>query len=505
MKKIYIVLFIGIVLPWIQSCTDLSETVYDQIPTDKYGKNSKEIAALVAPVYNSVRNARSWNFRHLLDEVSDMQVVPTRKGGDWWDGGQHMYAKQHTWTYDNCSLITGLYSDCYGSISTCNKVLKMVEGIEMDGKDKIMAEIRGVRALFYYHVIDNFGQAPLVTNFDETALPTSSSRKVLYDFVISELTAIKDVVRDDVTSASYGKFTKGAAYTLLAKMYLNAGVWTGTPEWQKCADACAVVMGMPYILEPDWKVSFAVKNELSKEIIFPAVFQLGAGGNNIANYSLHYLDDAVLGLNLGSWNGCCADPNYVKEYDQDDKRYNWSFLTGPMKDPATGLTVITAHGRPLIHTPEVTMYEATATNWGWCNQEDGARIWKWEIPKGLSGDMDNDFAIFRLADVYLMKAECMVRLAGAPVAEATNLVNSIRSRAFSPAKPIVTASLDDIRKERRFEFAWEQMSRQDNIRFGTFLNAVPGWRGVSDAKRLLFPIPKDAINVNPGLTQNPGY
>jgi len=506
MKKIYIILlFIALaVLPWMQSCTDLKETVYDQIPTDQYGKNSKEIASLVAPVYNSVRNARSWNFRHLLDESADMQVVPTRKGGDWWDGGQHMYAKTHTWTNNNCPLITGLYSDCYGSISTCNKILKMVEGIEMDGKDQVIAEIRGVRALFYYHIIDNFGQAPLVTNFDETALPTSSSRKVLFDFVISELTAIKDVVRADVSSASYGKFTKGAAYALLAKMYLNAGVWTGTPEWQKCADACDVVMGLPYILEPDWKISFAVKNELSKEIIFPAVFQLGAGGNNIANYTLHYLDDGILGLNLGSWNGCCADPNYVKEYDQDDKRYNWSFLTGAMKDPATGLTVITAHSRPLIHTPEVTMYEATASNWGWCNQEDGARIWKWEIPKGLSGDMDNDYAIFRLADIYLMKAESLVRLSG-PNSVATDLVNAIRARAFSPAKPIASASLDDVRKERRYEFAWEQMGRQDNIRFGTFLNAVPGWRGVSDAKHLLFPIPKDALDVNPGLTQNPGY
>ena len=506
MKKIYIILlFIGLpLLPWMHSCTDLNETVYDQIPTDQYGNNSKEIASLVAPVYNSVRNARSWSFRHLLDEVSDMQVVPTRKGGDWWDGGQHMYAKTHTWTNNNCGLITGLYNDIYGSISTCNKVLKLVEGIEMDGKNLVIAEIRGVRALFYYHVIDNFGQAPLVVSFDETALPTSASRKVLYDFVISELAAIKDSVRADVTSASYGKFTKGAAYALLAKMYLNAEVWTGIPEWQKCVDACNVVMGLPYILESDWKISFAVKNELSKEIIFPAVFQLGAGGNNIANYSLHYLDDAVLGLNLGSWNGCCADPNYVKEYDQDDKRYNWSFLTGPMKDPATGLVVVTAHSRPLIHTPEVTMYEATATNWGWCNQEDGARIWKWEIPKGLAGDMDNDFAILRLADIYLMKAESLVRLSGSN-SVATDLVNAIRARAFSPAKPVVSASLDDVRKERRYEFAWEQMSRQDNIRFGTFLNAVPGWRGVSDPKHLLFPIPKDALDVNPGLTQNPGY
>ena len=235
----------------------------------------------------------------------------------------------------------------------------------------------------------------------------------------------------------------------------------------------------------------------------PAVYSSSLGGNQVPFMTLHYLDAVALGLSIGPWNGICADPNYVKEYDPADKRLAWSFLTGPMLDPATGKVLITAHGRPLIHTVDVTMYEAT-TNWGWCNQEDGARIWKWEIPKGLSSDLENDYAIFRLADVYLMKAECLTRLNGAN-AEATTLVNAIRKRAFSPEKPIALATLEDIRKERRFEMAWEQISRQDNIRFGTFLLPDLGWRGASDAKHLLFPIPKDATDVNPGLTQNPGY
>lgn len=510
MKKTYIkILFICLaVFPWMQSCTDLSETVYDQIPTDQFGKNSKEIAALVAPIYNSVRNYRGWNNRHLVDMAADMQVTPTRKGGDWWDGGQFMYTKQHTWTTNNVSLITGLYNDIYGSITTCNKVLKMVEGMtEMTDKDQIIAEIRGVRAFWYYAYVDNFGQGPLVTDFADTKLPVSSSRKVLYEFVISELNDIKDKLRSDVTSASYGKFTKGAAYSLLAKMYLNAMVWNpeAGPKWAECIAACDVVMSLPYVLEPDWKKTFQVKNEDSKEIIFPAVFKAINGGNNLPNATLHYLDAYALGLNIGPWNGLSADPNYVKEYDPEDRRLGWSFLTGPMLDPVTGLVIKTAHGRDLIHTIDITMNEATATNWGWCNQEDGARCYKWEIPKGLSGDLDNDYAIFRLADIYLMKAECLVRLNGNGNAAATALVNDIRKRAFTPEKPLTDVTLDDIRKERRYEFAWEMMSRQDNIRFGTFLDAVPGWRGTSEAKRLLFPIPKDAMDVNPGLTQNPGY
>ncbi len=509
MKKT--ILFILLVMsamtlsPWLQSCTDLNEGVYDQVATDKFGNTPKEIAALVGPVYNTLQAGRSWNFRHLADESADMLVVPTRKGGDWWDGGQHMYTKQHTWTNDNTPLITGAYSDIFSSITTCNKVLMLVQNKEgVPDKERTIAEIRAVRAFWYYYYVDYFGQGPLVTDFSVTELPTSKTRLELYNFVISELDAVKDLLRTEVNSSTYGRMTKGAAYTILAKMYLNAGVWAGAPQWQKCIDACNVVIGLPYVLEPDWKKTFQVKNEDSKEIILPAIYSALLGGNAIANQTLHYLDSKALGLSIGPWNGMCADPNYVKEYDPADKRLAWSFLRGPMLDPVTGLVIQTAHGRPLIHTDDVTMYEATTT-WGWCNQEDGARCWKWEIPKGLSSDLENDYAIFRLADIYLMKAECLVRLNNGPNTVATGLVNDIRRRVFIPEKPIASATLEDIRKERRFEMAWEQISRQDNIRFGTFLNAVPGWRGVSDVKHLLFPIPKNARDLNPGLTQNPGY
>jgi len=94
-------------------------------------------------------------------------------------------------------------------------------------KERTLAEIRGIRAFWYYILIDYFGNAPLVSDYESTELPGMSTRAQLYEFVVTELNDIKDVLRDDVTSESYGKFTKGAAYTLLAKMYLNAETWTG--------------------------------------------------------------------------------------------------------------------------------------------------------------------------------------------------------------------------------------------------------------------------------------
>ena len=123
-------------------------------------------------------------------------------------------------------------------------------------KTRTLAEIRGIRAFWYYILIDYFGNAPLVADYESTELPGMASRQQLYDFVVSELNAIKDVLRDDVSDESYGKFTQGAAYTLLAKMYLNAEVWTGTPNWQVVIDAADKVMSMDYIIEPNWKVNF---------------------------------------------------------------------------------------------------------------------------------------------------------------------------------------------------------------------------------------------------------
>lgn len=136
--------------------------------------------------------------------------------------------------------------------------------------------------------------------------------------------------------------------------------------------------------------------------------------------------------------------------------------------------LITAHDRPLIHTPEVTVIPGTerdGTIWGDVNQEDGARCNKWTFDKSLTNAMENDFHIFRLADVYLMKAECLIRTGGNN-AEATRLVNAVRERAYGNSNHnYASVDLEKIALERKFELAWECHARQDNIRFGTFQNA----------------------------------
>jgi len=512
MRNIKIFFTAGIVILFAMAtgCTKLDEDVYDKIPVDQFGTTTKQINALVGPVYKTLKDVWNTNdyYFSISEFTSDMAINPTRKGGDGWEGGWGKEMTQHTWTPE--SYIGVAFTMTYRNIGTCNKILSIVTESNILNKEGVIAEIRGVRAYWYYMLLDYYGNVPIVTDFNDLTLPETKTRKQVYEFVLSELNDIKDKVRSDVSSESYGKVTKGLIYTLLAKMYLNAMVWNpeGGTKWVESINACDTVMSLPYVLESNWKTNFAVQNQNSREIIFPVVFSAAEGGNYVAEMTLHYLDPIALGLHVSGWNMVCAMPDYVKAYDPDDKRLAWSFLAGPMLDPATGKVLITAHGRPLIHTIDITMkYAIDADGWGQAEQEDGARIAKWEHEKGLSGSgqSENDFAIFRLADIYLMKAEALVRN-GSDNNEAVRLVNEIRKRAFDdPTKLKSNVTLDDIYKERRFEFAWEMTSRQDMIRFGTYLNALPGWRQASPEKCLLFPIPTKAIDANPKLIQNPGY
>ncbi|MDX9883910.1 MAG: RagB/SusD family nutrient uptake outer membrane protein [Prolixibacteraceae bacterium] len=507
-NKITTLITVLILSVFYQGCTNLEEEVYDKLPVDEFGKTTKEINSLIAPIYRTFKDIFPTNFVYLSECSGDMAIVPTRKGGDWWDGGLFKELRLHKWT-PNTAAIRGPYNAAVKNISVCNKIYSIVEeNPAIDNKEITLAEIRGVRAFWYYLLCDYYGNVPIVTNFKDTSNPVTKTRKEVYNFIINELNAIKDIVRSDVTGASYGKITKGFVYTLLAKMYLNSLVWNpdGGAKWTECMNACNEVMKLPYVIEPNYKASFVAQNQNSKEIIFPCVFSVDDGGNRMHRYTLHYLDRLVFNLNITPYNGICAMPDYVKSFDPDDRRYAWSFITGPMINPASGKVIITAHGRELIHYVDVTKkYNIDADGWGQVEQEDGARCGKWEFENGLSAWMENDFAIFRLADVYLMKAECLVRL-GQDNAEATRLVNELRKRAFiHTGKLKSSVNLDDIYNERRFELAWEISCRQDMIRFGKFLNPIPGWKTSSASIYLLFPIPQTALDANPGLSQNPGY
>ena len=354
----------------------------------------------------------------------------------------------------------------------------------------------------------------------DKVFPGNSSRQEVFDWLIQEVEEIKDIC-PPATTENYGSFTQGAAYSLLAKLYLNAEAWGVTfsgNAYQKVIDNCDKVMAMGYILEPNWKDNFSVTNENSKEAILAATFSSSDTGNDgnvkneLHNNTLHYKDYLSLGITAsGTWNGICAQPEYVRLFDEEDARLDGTFLTGLMIDKSTGKPIMTDHNNELNHTIDVNMIpgmEYDGTNWSAVEQHDGARCFKWEFASDLTSSMGNDFHIFRLADIYLMKAEALLR-GGGSVSEATALVNTIRERGYGNSDHnYATVTLKEVQLERRLELAWEVYSRQDDIRFGCFTTGM--WpqsnceRKADDYLKLL-PVSQDAWQVNPNLKQNPGY
>jgi len=515
MRKIVKSILYVLLLVTIAACTDLKENVFDKLPVDKFGTTQEEMDAIIGPAYTSLKSLvsydSSWGW---ADMAGDIMIAPTRVGGDWWDGGEYMEQCMHTWTARSLA-IDPLWNNCMGAITTINSIFSIVEPNTLmtpELKAQILGELRGLRAFWYYQLIDYFGNVPIVTDYKSTEIPVNKTRAEVYKFIVDELNAVIPDLRSDVSDASYGKFTKGAAFTLLAKMYLNAQEWTGTANWEGAAAACDSVMNLDYIIEPEWKTNFDVHNEVSREIIFPVCFSKNdnwdTGGNIIHLFTLHYLDPIALGFNADAWNGLCVMPPFVKGFDDADQRKAGSFLTGPMIDPSTGKVLITSAGRPLIHTVDLTIVNKAGypTPWGEVNQEDGARINKWVFEKGMMNTfMENDVAVFRLADVYLMKAEALVRL-GKDIPEATHLVNLIRERGFGNTDhDYQSVTLDNIYNERGFELAFEFCRRQDMIRFGTFLLPRYMKPEVTPAYRKLLPIPFTAWQKNNNLVQNPGY
>ena len=228
--KIQSILLAGL-LTTLGACTDLSETLYDKIDANEYGQTDAQIASIVGRAYASLRGgsfdgANGYAFSEYVYFISaissDEAVLPARNGGaDWNDGGRYVQLKRHAWDDENVA-ITGAWRYCYNGISTVNSIIKQVDdsSLEQGQKDKIFAELRAIRAYFYYRLLDWFGNVPLITDYEDLSLKTNSSRAEVFDFTEKELLEVIELLPE----SGYGKMTKSAGYCLLARVYLNAEV-----------------------------------------------------------------------------------------------------------------------------------------------------------------------------------------------------------------------------------------------------------------------------------------
>ncbi|GAB3176195.1 RagB/SusD family nutrient uptake outer membrane protein [Telluribacter humicola] len=474
------------------SCTNLEESVYGVVPKEGFGGTPEQLAALLGPAYSGIRSYA--DLIHNAETTTDVMIVPTR-GRDWYDGGDWLNYNRHTWptTHGPINNIWGwLYET---GINTINNLIPQV-----DGNTDAIAELRAVRAFYYLIALDTFGNVPIITE-STTGQVTNSTRAQVYAFVEKELT---EALPNLIEGKAYGRINKMTAHALLAKLYLNAQIYKGAPEWQKVIDETTLIINSgEYVLEPNFFDNFSVRNENSKENIWAIPFdRFQAGGMNIPYRTLHYGNKLTYGLADTPWNGFASLADFYNSFDNEDVRKRM-FIVGPQY-AADGTQLLTDAGLPLVFTPEVSKDEFASSDPEY--QGAGARLGKYEIQRNNSvTDQDNDWAMLRLADMHLMRAEANFRLG--KTAEAIADVNLVRDRAN--VNPLTTLTLDAILAERGRELAWEGWRRSDLIRFGEFTNV--GGEFSSKFMRnpaphtILFPIPQQRLDANPGLKQNPGY
>ena len=524
-----LILSVAIVL---SGCTDLSETVYDEVTQDSFNPTPGDLAALIATGYSPLRYIMGWQgLFDLQEEPADIMVTPTRPNG-WDDGGTYKRMHWHLWNTQQWQP-RNTWITCYNGINKINLVMKQInEGlvpVAEELKPGFLAELRALRALWYSILVDTHGNVPVITSFSDE-IPEQKTRVEVFNFVIDELTdpEVIDNLTTEVSPSTYGRVTKWVASTLLARMYLNAEVYTGTAHWQDCIDACDVVIdGNKFILEPDYKNNFVVNNEGSGEIIFAVPYDdIYAKQWNQHMKTLAVQSREVFAMEATPWGGSAANPQFIDTYHPEDKRLADTWLKGQQFTPSGDSVYVIKPDKPLNFTKELQSLF-------WTEEYEGYRNGKYEIVIGCKSSMSNDFPYFRYADVLMMKAESMMRLGMEDLA--ADIVTEVRLRAFDdPADAEVTGAeligdtgfekgtIDEdgnidqpgnqsplqygrFLDELGWEFACEARRRTDLIRFGKFTtynwyNHVP----VGD-HTVLFPIGEAEMNTNPNLTQNPGY
>ena len=420
-----------------------------------------------------------------------------------------------TWTADNV-VLRGMFGRTMTSVAFANEYLRQTtddlldaRGVSGSLREEITtyrAEVRFLRALAYYHMMDLFGKAPFVTEDDAVGAYQAPqySRTELFSFIESELTEVLPQLVDPLQN-EYARADKAAGWMLLAKIYLNAEVYIGEDHYSDCLNYCEQIINSGYQLNPNYLNDFMADNDqgLSRqEVIFPIVSD-GIVTQNygpttvMINGQIGSLEQngEQFGVNAGGWNGAIRVTQQFSE----------TFLEGPYLEDARNTLIMADR---TINIPDISKRDTGFITAKWSNRtstgESGSAL---EI-------VDTDFPMFRLADVYLMYAEAHLRGGGGTLSSAVGYVNALRARANNPERISTSGlTLDLILNERTVELYWEAHRRQDLIRFNKFTGGSYNWswkgstaNGIAiDDTRKLFPIPSASLAANPNLTQNPGY
>lgn len=524
------------------SCS-LDEDPRDQIPEKEAYKTASSLYLnTVATLYNYIGGHEEgqglqgpgrgvWDLQTL---GSDEAMIPTR-GGDWFDGEiwQDMY--RHSWSAGH-ELPGNAWVYLYKVITLCNRSLEMLDAHSNLLSEKSLkdykAEVRSLRAIYYWYLLDLFGRVPIITTTDVVRDQVrQSERSQVFAFVVKELQETCPYLSEESSAHQgdyYGRVTRAVNYFVLAKLMLNAEVytdddWTDAQQpdgaqmqftingesmnaWEATIYYCDRIEELGYRLESNYMANFNIQNDTSNENIWTIILDKDLYTNIQENLyrSWHYRHAAAYGFT--GENGICATTRALEVFDYDtpdqDKRFDLNYWAGPVYD-SDDKPVTDRSGNPLVYKPWDVMMDLSYSPY---LETAGARMKKYTIDKNAKSGgklMDNDIVLFRFADVVLMRAEAKFRNDGS----GQNDLDFIRTRMRMPLRIISEEALLD---ERLLELCWEGWRRQDLIRFGYYESLFEGDEfddkvDESDGHTIVFPIPSKAIELNPNLTQNKGY
>ena len=528
----------------LSSCS-LDENPRDQIPEEEAYKTPQAIYLnTVATLYNYIGGSTNGQglqgtCRGVYDLQtfgSDEAMLPIR-GGDWYDDGLWEQLYKHSWTAGH-DVVANAWFYLYKVVTHCNRSLEKLEShknmLDKPTYRQYTSEVRALRAIYYWYLMDLFGGVPIVTSTQVSMSDVKQAkRSEVLDFVFNEL---KDVYLDLSMDKSamhndyYGRVTYDVALFVLAKLALNAEIYTDDdwtdhdyPDgkdikfeifdktynaWEATDFFCSRIEEMGYALEGFYPDNFVVRNENSKENIWVIPMDKDLYSNQQQNLfrSWHYRHAAAFGFS--GENGSCATLNTLRIFgygtDEEDIRFVYNYWAGPVYDYNYN-PVLDRIGQQLVYYPDKVELDLSGSAYV---ETAGARMAKYTVDKNAVNDgklMDNDIVLFRFADVLLMRAEAKMRNGEDGQAD----FDSVRRRC-NPMERDRKLTPETLLDERLMELCWEGWRRQDMIRFRKYKSLFEGDEfddpvDESDGHTTVFPIPGDYLALNHHCVQNKGY